>query len=342
MSNSLYNYWLHFNPTGDMIFFADRSARQSAHRYLAVFRLIVSHKIEVLPAGPFRTYHHWEAEPITTSRFCFHPHRSLLAFTIAGTAFLWDYNDASRGSELTLRPFHTPTEACSKTLWLYPQFSVFEGIGFSNCGDHIVLEEYESKSQYEAASSRKSRLPTVVRMPDHIVSSNSVVLDNNPSNPIPGNVAEIATTSARNAASGLSVLSNKMVRSMDTVVDESGGVGSFSVTANKGVVQLQLSNQAEGISSQANFDLVRMPDWWEGLNSTRVAVRVPQTRGDIVQIVLNRAPRMGYSISGDSDDYLPAVIEHDAENLAKRPRDGPRSVATGIAGRTRRKRRRVT
>lgn len=93
-----------------MIFFADRNSRQSTHRHLALFHLRVSHNIEVLPASPFRTYLQWEAEPITTSRFCFHPHRSLLALTIVGTAFVWDYNDASGGSELTLCPFHTPTE----------------------------------------------------------------------------------------------------------------------------------------------------------------------------------------------------------------------------------------
>jgi len=205
-----------------------------------------------------------------------------------------------------------------------------------------VPEEHEFKSQYAATSSRKSCLPTVARIPDHIVSSNSVMSDENPSSLIPGSETKVATTYDINAATGLGVLSNKMVRSMDTVDDEFGRVSKFSVMANRGVVQLQLSNQAEGVSSQASLDLVRMPDSWEGLSSSRVAVQVPQTRGDIVQMVLNRAPRIGYSIFGDSDDYLPAVIERDAENLAKRAQDGSRSVAAGISGCARRKRRKVT
>jgi hypothetical protein len=169
-------------------------------------------------------------------------------------------------------------------LWLYPQFSSFEDIGFSKCGDHLVLEEYEAKSHYRAESSRSSRLPTVVRMPEHIlakcagISSNSIPIVIAAYNADLGAIIATFETTSLMALSGFGVLSNKMVRSMDTVADQSGNVSSLSVIADRGVITMHLRNQAEGGSSQANVEFTRMPDSWGSLNSTGLTIQVPESR----------------------------------------------------------------
>ncbi|KAI0517883.1 hypothetical protein F5B22DRAFT_645589 [Xylaria bambusicola] len=322
VSNYLYHYWVGFNQTGTMIFFTDRTAKNHGHRHLAVFHVSVSDRIELSLASPTRTYSYLEAEPITASRHCFHPQRTLIAFTVAGSALVWDYSDASGNSELALYPFHT-TKGCHRRLWLLHQ-SCTEGIRFSECGDQIILEYYDTKTDSLSESLRKSRCTRFIKVPQHILEDCDQIQTADQWNNTTSNTASDSSPGPLS----LRLLSNNTARSSDAIIDTHGNLSSVSVNTSDGVVSLSLNNRTDGGSSQVDVELTRLPDTWQGLDETNVIVQVPDAHSDKIQMTFNRSLNLRYSMSGDADSYFPAVVERPIDSLGRSVRC---NTNTGIA-----------
>ncbi|KAJ3563037.1 hypothetical protein NPX13_g8340 [Xylaria arbuscula] len=315
VSNYLYHYWIEFDQDGGMLFFTDRTARNHGHRHLAVFRLSVSQGIEISLVSSPKAYNYLEAEPITASRHCFHPQRSLVAFTVAGSALIWDYSDTDGINELALYPFHTASEGGDRRLWLIHQ-SLTEGIRFSECGDHIILEYYESKDAIREARSCSSRF---LKVPKYILGKydNDDIGEQQSDKWSNITVGESSASSSEGRPLSLSLLSNNTARSADALVDTHGNVSSVSVNANHGAVTLSLSDRNQDGACQVDVELTRLPDSWQGLDKTNVIFQVPKAHQDRIQMAFNKSLNLRYSMSGDPDPYFPAVVERSIDSLGR-------------------------
>jgi hypothetical protein len=123
-----------------------------------------------------------------------------------------------------------------------------------------------------------------------------------------------------------------LVRNLSTKINRYGSRTSLSTSISNNIVRIR----REAGSVVDETQLTTIPQW-DGAESTRAEVKLPQYEGDTVTIVLNKEFQARYPLFGPENEPLPAVIERDTRFIQKpevllrltEDRKGPAERPTG-------------
>lgn len=61
-------------------------------------------------------------------------------------------------------------------------------------------------------------------------------------------------------------------------------------------------------------ELIKLPSW-AGDGMANVSVRIPESRDEAINIILNKAAKPWYGMSEPADTYLPALVQRDPRSM---------------------------
>jgi hypothetical protein len=82
-----------------------------------------------------------------------------------------------------------------------------------------------------------------------------------------------------------------------------------------------MCNQQDSGGDRDSIELTKLPNW-SHIKTINVAVRLPQNKNEMIQIIVNKAEKAWYSTSDPADNHLPAIVHRSQEALARPLRVG--------------------
>ncbi|KAH6714527.1 hypothetical protein BKA61DRAFT_673850 [Leptodontidium sp. MPI-SDFR-AT-0119] len=284
----LYLYWFFFHPDGCSLLFASQDLQTRS--MAAVFKLDTTSQPSVLNSGELNIKGSLLRHPSWCRNFnqvqvIYHAAYPLLGFSFAGRLYLWAFNN----------PAEKPFPVCD----IHPD----PKIQFSDCGSDVIFSE--------PLEGRARRTP----IPHRVLQFQQMVAVWNPAS------TELTTgswnkdTHWRSPSPGSREIQRH--RSWGSNSRTNLTLDTFHSPDNN----LHLRLRQNRHSPQGSREISKLPSW-AGSGMANINVQLPESRDEMVKIILNKAAKPWYGMSEPVDNHLPAFIQRD-----------PRSAGLGIEDR---------
>lgn len=309
-------YWTHFSPDSTSIFTLSLIPNRS-RCYLTVTEIDSQLGGRISVGRSLNNLLVWKVKDIVRAKQCFHPALTLIAFSLSDTVFLWTYNGKRPSRSLILYPYNmdTVTDPGIAHLWSRTFPSEIQELGFSLCGQYLVVQQQQKQGQEQDSS------PGIIRIPQHILAECTKVR-NMPSSDEDDTYSAYASTSPHNSLSttaNFDAFSGQLIPSTSTMMSCPSGGSQIQVSASQGKIQMALRTiSPQGKTRSQDIELTKLPDSWANLDSSKITMQVPKTTEDVIQLILNKAAKPWYDLSEEVDVNLPAVIQRDKHTVRKR------------------------
>lgn len=313
----MYLYHLSFSSDSRFLCFIDQFGVQNN---LAVFEISISGRLAInlvgsLKVEQFMTDCAWNRNCKVT----FHPQRALLAIMTAGLAYLWQFGN---GKPFLLIDFKKKIPLIAKKIidsHENPQDRA-NPIGVHRL---IRMEAEPGAREIEFSACGRMIVTTYSSHPEI--------------RPIPGSITRSQKTgywptdssspsdTPRKSALALWKPEGDIIGPchMTTLVSGEGQLARTSITNSAVGLSYWAQNASGEMQQSAGFEAIVLPSWPE-VHTTAASVIWPQSRDELIRIVLNKTPQPWYGFENEMDAHFPAVIDQD-QRLIKRT-SGPKPL----------------
>lgn len=288
-----YGYCLTFSSDGRLVFFVDK--QHSLPMHLAVFELDEIGELRVSLIGQLT----WTMENLDQSftkiSAAFHPEKTLVAFSVSGSIFLWTYKPG----------ISSPTKCFP---CLAPTISEVT-VSFSRCGMYVVRK----KSTAE--------LPDIEAIPENILhlALNHPFIPLQSSSPAQPNSSVLTLPGHQQ----LKFPPENVVRHANIDLEVSGASRGMSVTRTTVGIRAHVWGHRQAQDSMDAYELAKLPNW-QGMDD---AVPTVVNSEELVNIILTNATRTWCALSDPVEEKLPTIVRRDPRAIKtlsgctlKRPR----------------------